>query len=177
MSEILTEEEIITLTELLKKIKPGFLPLSVFIQIARIYVTAVIEIVPLYNGNGVVKVLLQERDVSDPVWGGALHTAGSVIRATDESGDFRSAIERILQKELKNIELKNEPTFVKTIFHQVKRGRELGLVFYIELKTDKVSNIGELYNIDNLPDKIVDTQIQFIKDAGNLFKNHLLSKY
>lgn len=165
----ITVDEIKVATEILKKIEPGLLPLPIFLEVARLYVSCIIEIVPFYNNNGNIQVLLQEREKEDPIWGGKLHTAGTVLRANDEDNNFKSAFDRILNKELAGIEIKKEPTFVKSVFHQVARGRELALIFYVELTTNNISHLGELYDIEKLPTTIVDTQIQFIQDAAKQF--------
>lgn len=165
----ITEDEIKAVTEILKKIEPGLLPFPIFLEVARLYVSCIVEIVPFYNNNDNIQVLLQEREKEDPVWGGKLHTAGTVLRANDEAGSFKSAFDRILNKELAGVVIKGEPTFVKPVFHQVARGRELALIFYVELATNEVSHLGKLYNIENLPAEIVDTQIQFIRDAAKQF--------
>jgi hypothetical protein len=165
----ITEAEIETTTKILKKIEPGTLPFPIFLEIARLYVSCIVEIVPLYNDNGKIQVLLQTRGREDPIWGGKLHTTGTVIRANDEDGSFKSAFDRILNKELAGIAIKKEPTFVKSILHQVARGKEFALVFYVELLTDKVSHLGRLYDIEKMPNEIVDTQIQFIQDAARQF--------
>ncbi len=165
----ITEDEIKTVTEILKKIEPGLLPFPIFLEVARLYVSCIVEIVPFYNDNGNIQVLLQEREQEDPIWGGMLHTAGTVVRANDEDGTFKSAFDRILNKELQGILIKGEPTFVKSVFHQVARGRELALIFYVELATNEVSHLGKLYDIEKLPAEIVDTQVQFIQDAAKQF--------
>lgn len=173
MPEI-TEDEIEIATEILKKLEPGLLPFPIFLEVARLYVSCIVEIVPLYNNNGNIQVLLQEREKEDPVWEGKLHTVGTVVRANDEDGNFKSAFDRILNKELQGARTLSEPVFVKSVFHQVARGRELALVFYVELATDEISHLGKLYDINKLPSKIVDTQIRFIQDAAEQFKGNLV---
>ncbi|EKE20015.1 MAG: hypothetical protein ACD_8C00067G0021 [uncultured bacterium] len=171
--EKITEKEIQSVTEILKKLEPGLLPLPIFLEFARLYVSCIIEVVPFYNDNGNIQVLLQEREAEDPIWGGKLHTAGTVVRANDKEGSFESAFDRILNKELQGISVKTEPVFIRPIFHQVARGRELALIFYVELATSEVSHLGKLYDVDKLPSEIVETQIEFIKDAVNNFAKTL----
>lgn len=166
LNKKITEDEIKTVAKILKKFKPGFLPTPIFLEIARLYVSCIVEIVPFYNDNKNIKVLLQRRSMEDPVWGGKLHTAGTVLRATDENESFKSAFDRILNNELQGIAIKKKPAFVKSIFRQTARGKEFASIFYVELTTNKVSHLGKLYDINKLPDEIVDTQIQFIQDAA-----------
>lgn len=165
----ITENEIKIVTEILKKLEPGLLPFPIFLEIARLYVSCIVEVVPLYDNNGKIQVLLQEREMSDPVWGGKLHTPGTVLRANDKAESFESAFDRILNKELQGVSVVGQPVFVETIFHQVLRGRELALIFYVELESNDVSHLGKLYDVKKIPKEIVDTQIAFINDAVNKF--------
>ncbi|EKE18596.1 MAG: hypothetical protein ACD_9C00288G0005 [uncultured bacterium] len=169
----ITEEEIKIVSDILKKLEPGFLPLPIFLEVARLYVSCIVEIVPLYNDNGKAKVLLQEREANDPIWGGKLHTAGTVVRANDEEGSFKDAFKRLIGQELQNISIKKDPVFVSFIFHQSLRGRELAVVFYVELATNEVLHLGKLYDVEKLPNEIVNTQINFIQEAARQFVKEL----
>src|SRR5207248_4789571 len=78
----------------LSKLQPGRLPLDVFLEVARLTVTPVIEIVPICRQDGILRVLLMKRSDDDPIWAGLWHTPGTVIRAFDETlGD---GIDRLL---------------------------------------------------------------------------------
>jgi hypothetical protein len=48
MSEV-SLSEIKTAVEILKKLEPGVLPFELFHQFARLYVSAIIDVVPLKN--------------------------------------------------------------------------------------------------------------------------------
>jgi hypothetical protein len=167
MSDII-DEEIQQAAHILSKVEPGKLPLPIFLEVARLTVTPILEVVPIRIMNGKVEVLLIERDVSDPIWGGKLHTPGTVIRASDNENYFADAFGRILN-ELANASIKGEPAFVNRVLHQVKRGRELAEIYYVEI--DGESNEGKFYASDSLPAETVETQIMFIEQAVEKFKS------
>jgi len=168
MSEI-QSSEIETAVEILKKLKPGILPFELFHQIARLYVTPIIEIVPLKkHASGEITTILLKRDEDDPVWSGMMHTPGTVVRASDTEGTFKDAFNRILNDELGNLNIMQKPKLVGYEFHQVKRGRELALIFFVEY-VDK-SKCGTEVAVNKLPDNMVDTQLKFIKKAVEVFE-------
>lgn len=164
-----SQQEIKRLVETLQQLTPGSLPLPVFIEVARLTVTPILEVVPLRLHDGTIEVLLLERENTDPVWGGQLHTPGTVIRASDTPGDLHDAFERITHGELGGCAFTGTPTYVETVFHQVKRGRELAMIHWIEV-TGEVS-VGKWYPVGGLPATIVSTQIPFIHSAVKSFKS------
>lgn len=166
--EALTDQEIEQARAVLAKMNPGNLPYPIFLEVARLTVTPIIEVVPVRkNPQGEVEVLLLKRDKSDTVWGGMLHTPGTVIRASDHEGDTTDAFDRIFQGELGGVET-SSPQFVGTIFHRVKRGMEQASVFVAEVKGEP--EVGIFYPISQLPDNVVDTQIGFIQAAVNAYE-------
>jgi hypothetical protein len=164
----LLAEEINQAVKILERLQPGMLPPAIFLEIARLTVTPILEIVPLRLTEDGVKVLLLKRDEDDPIWAGKLHTPGTIIRANDKENDFTDAFERILKKELSGTALVANPIYVERIFHEQKRGRELAEVYYVEIQGELL--VGKLYDADNMPPGIVDTQIPFIENAVNKFK-------
>ncbi|MFZ2188798.1 MAG: hypothetical protein WAV73_04515 [Candidatus Moraniibacteriota bacterium] len=161
--------EINTVVEILKKLEPGVLPFELFHQFARLYVTPIIEIVPLKKReDGKITTILLERDKDDPVWPGMLHTPGTVARASDKEGDFSDAFGRILKGELGNLDLVHGPEFVAYEFHQVQRGRELALIFFVEYFGVPIN--GKEFEVGKLPENIVVTQLKFIKKAVDAFR-------
>ncbi len=158
----LTKQKIQQTVELLKRIEPGQLPIEIFYEFARLYVTPIIELVPIKrSADGQIKVLTVKRENNDPHWPGMIHTPGTVLRPTDETIDI--AINRIIQKELPGIELNSDPIFVDFNFKKVKRGKELALVFYIEYK-DPITDSEEI-DPNSLPENFIMTQSNFIKKA------------
>jgi len=144
----MNQQEIDRTVELLKKLEPGVLPTEIFYQFARLYVTPIIELVPLRKDvNSDIKILTLKRPEDDPSWPGQFHTPGTVLRATDKSID--EALDRILRDELENLELVDKPIFVNFDFHKVARGTEIALVFSAEY-TER-PNFGEEIDANNLP--------------------------
>lgn len=172
----ISSKEISMAVNILKKIDPGFLPLELFIEFARLYVTPIIEIVPIrIDRRGEIRIILLKRDKSDPIWPGQLHTPGTVLRTSDKNGNLNDAFLRILKNELKlnkNID-PSKLIFVDYIYHEVLRGKELALVFLFEY-SNKPARCKE-YNAEKLPANLVTTQIDFIKKVIDFvkIKNHL----
>lgn len=163
-----TQEEIELAASILSKLEPGLLPIEIFGEITRIWVTAIIEIVPLRLSSAkAVEVLLLERPKDDPNWPGMLHTPGTVLRATDVSTGIEGAFYRIFSDEIGAGFV--APTHIKTIFHEENRGVALANVYYVDLGEGQPKN-GEWYSLDRLPSNLIDSQLGFIKLAANQFK-------
>lgn len=154
-----SEDEIRSAADVLKKLEPGFLPPPLFHEITRLTTAPIIEIVPLRRHSNVTEVLLLKRDADDPVWPDKLHTPGTVVRATDT---LQVAQERILNKELSGIEV-SKPKFVTNIMHHSGRGMEASQIYWVEVKGE--TNIGKFYDLEHLPDNLVQTQLDFITRA------------
>lgn len=157
--------------EYLKSLKPGVLPLELFIEFTRLVTTPVVEIVPLrLNSQGQVEVLMTVREASDPIWGGLYHTTGTVIRSTDTPGSFADAFNRLRNGELKGTQT-TEPVFVTSILRKVKRGTEVAMVHWVEVIGKPT--VGEFFTVENLPENIVDTQKPLIEIATKAFLNKI----
>mgnify|MGYP003587211737 CR=1 FL=1 len=162
-----TAEEIAFAVSVLKKLNPGFLPKDLFIEIARIWTTSIVEVVPVRKADGKTQVLLLKRPDDDPNWPGMLHTPGTVVRPTDSEEGIAGPISRIYKDEL-NLDEWQEPVFVGPILHKVNRGTEMSTVFYLDMSDADITE-GTWYDSDNLPDNIVDTQIAFINESLEKF--------
>jgi hypothetical protein len=168
------QDEIKKAAETLNKLTPGFLPKDIFLQVTRLCVTPIIEVVPLRKKGHSAEVLLFRRPENDPIWPNKLHTPGTVMLASDEKGSLKSPFARIIEGEMKGVIVYKEPVFVEYTFHQVARGSELALVHLIEVVDN--NGLGEFYNVESLPDTIVDTQIEFIQHAAKYFLKQSVSK-
>ncbi len=156
-------DDILQAVEVLKTLEPGKLPLPIFLEVARLTVTPIIEIVPLRkNIEGRVEVLLTKREDDDAHWAGMYHTPGTVIRASDIPGSYDDAFKRIISGELGGISV-SEPVYVTSILHKVKRGMESALIFWVEVNEEPKT--GEFFDYGNLPEDLIDTQKPFIKMA------------
>jgi hypothetical protein len=168
MSNPPSSKEIELAEEVLSKLEPGFLPFSIFHQIARLTTTAIIEIVPLKLQNSKIEILLLERETDDPVWPSQLHIPGTVIRATDS---LEEVFQRISDKELNGINI-SSAKFVTNILHHSGRGMEASQIYWIDIKENPT--IGKFYDIDNLPQELVKSQLDFIPQAIEDYKAHNL---
>ena len=164
-TEKLTSEEVDAVANVLKRLKPGFLPLPIFLEVARLTVTPIVEVVPLRLGSGgKVEVLLTQREGNDPTWAGLLHTPGTVVRASDEEGGYKDAFKRIFEGELAGTTIIGEPVLVGGVLHKVKRGMEASQIYWAEVSGE--SRQGIFYPVDQLPENIIDAQVEFVRNAA-----------
>jgi hypothetical protein len=150
----------------LSRFDPGQLPLPIFLQIARLTVTPVIEVVPIKKRRDEsISVLLTKRSEDDPVWPGMWHTPGTIIRAFDAS--ITDGMNRLLATELANRNA-GPPQYVGHMLHQVLRGVELALVHWVEVE-DNIE-VGTFFDIDQLPCDLVGSQRPFIFLAVDAYR-------
>jgi hypothetical protein len=156
---------------LLSKLEPGFLPYQIFEQVARIVALPIIEIIPLrLSEKGEVEVLLIERPADDSLWPHALHTPGTVIRATDlhrEGEGNWHAFQRIIDDELRGTEV-GPPQYVGSMFHASKRGAEQAQLYWVEVRGE--SKVGKFYPAGNLPEQLIESQKDFIEQAADNYQ-------
>lgn len=162
-----TDEQIQDTAKTLSKLTPGYLPKPIFEQVARLWVTPIVELVPLRKRGEATEVLLLKRPDDDPNWPGMLHTPGTVLRSTDTEFGIDNALQRIFTDEL-GVTPASQPVFNNTVFHKVNRGSELASVYFVDMGSAPKST-GQWYNAESLPDNIVDTQIGFINDCIDSF--------
>lgn len=151
----------------LSRLKPGYLPKPIFLEVTRLVVMPIVEVVPLRRHADKVEILLTQRAADDPFWPRQWHVPGTVVRATDAPGSFADPLQRVLQQELKGVATAG-PEFVKTVFHHSGRGMEMSQIFWVEVTGEP--NVGEFYDADNLPPTVVTSQLDFIPDAVAHFK-------
>ena len=149
------------ISKLLSEIDVGILPRDVFYEIARLIPLSAVEIVPLRSNGESVEVLLLKRPHDDPHWPGLWHTPGSIVRAYDTKPDFKDAIERVLNDELLAVEV-SKPVFVNPSLNQSARGKEVGLIYWVEVKGNPTA--GKFFDVTELPTNRVPSQ-PFIQDA------------
>lgn len=162
-TEKLSSEEVHDVVNGLSKLDPGVLPFEIFHAVTRLVATPIVELVPVrLNEDGKPEILLLRREANDPVWPNQLHVPGTVVRGSDEEGSFKDAFNRI-SKELGGIALEN-PTLVKNIIHHSGRGMEVSQIYWADIGDIEPAQ-GEFFAADNLPDNIVQSQLDFIPDA------------
>lgn len=142
----------------LAELEPGRLPLGVFNQIARLTVTPVVEVVPIYNDNGAPRVMLYRRPDDDQHWPNQYYVPGTILNAQDQPGDLRDAFSRVLGK-LGALET-TEPVFADNILCKVARGTELALVHWTELLTRPEDDM--LFDPSGLPADMIEGHNDFV---------------
>lgn len=165
MSNKITEKEVV---EYLKTLDLGFLPLEIFLEMARLNVLTSVEVIPLkVNGYDKTQVLLTQRPEGD-IWEGQWHAPGSMMRASDPVSyghDVSAPLGRILgdNGELKGAKAIGNPVFVGHERRKTKRGDELSLIYYVEVVGEPSE--GEFFNIDGFPSNM--------KDKGGVIDHHI----
>lgn len=167
----LTKEEIGSLVKGLSKLRPGYLPLPIFLEIVRLTVTPTVEICFFrLTKDGSPEILLTKRDGSDPTWPGMFHVPGTVIRASDKVETFEDAFERIMVDELRNVKIVGKPVFVKPFFRQSTRGKDVVLMHWAVI--EKEPSVGKFFKIDSLPENFIKEQINSTKVTAEHFVNN-----
>lgn len=163
----MSPEEEKQLVSLLEKLEPGFYPEPVFQMFSRLTVSPIVELVPFRETAGGPEILLIQRPTDDPVWPGELHTPGTGVRPTDVS--VEDCLKRISADELNGVQFDVEKTY--DLIHHSGRGMEVAQIFYAVLTEDP--GVGKFYPIEQLPENIIESQMDFIPIAT---KNFLADK-
>lgn len=164
---MMNQDEIKQAEALLSKLEPGYLPELLFHQFTRLSVTGILELVPLRKSSfGNIEVLIRRREEDDPHWPNMLHTPGTVLRPTD-SDDYSNALDRVFM-EIDRNSFNYSISQIYTIFRSVNRGKELAVVFATEITDTKETDIW--IPLEDIDSKIVDTQVEFVKKAAEVFK-------
>ncbi len=170
--EKLTPDEQANLVSFLNKFEPGPVPVGVFTAIARVVVTPTFLVVPLYNDNGILKVLLLDREPGDPYWPGQMALPGKIILATDKTLD--DVYKRLLKSEIPDVKITVGPVFCGHIFEEIIRGKEISLINYAVL--EEIPRTGQLYDVNNLPPNIIKTEIHRVQMAVEKYKKDCIVK-
>lgn len=158
------EKELVTL---LRKLEPGYFPLKIFWEFARLNKLTAMEIVPFIKSDYEEedKVLLIKRGEEDLFWSGQYHTPGCIVRGTDTLDNAR---DRVYIEELASPMLSIDITFSHVNSYVTPRGRNLGLVHFLEL--NEKPSVGEVFSLDSLPNNIVGYQVEMIFAAYKNYK-------
>jgi hypothetical protein len=165
------DNEINQTASMLTKLDPGFLPYPIFEQIARLVALPIVEVIPLRLIEESTEVLLIERSADDPLWPNALHTPGTVIRATDvhkKEQEHWEAFRRIAEDELKGTSV-GPPQYLGTQLHASKRGVEQAQLYWVEVLG--LPTTGRFFDTKQLPDQLIPSQLDFIRLAAQDFIN------
>ena len=143
----------------LADLEPGRIPLDLFNAMARLTVTPVVEIAPLYNNVGVLSVLLCKRPEDDPLWPGQYHLPGTIVGAQDRPGGYSDAFSRILNGRLRDVQT-TEPIFVGSEIVKTARGAEIALIHWAEILVNPKKDT--LFPVDELPSDMIEGHPNFI---------------
>lgn len=168
----MNRNEELQLCSLLRSLPQEILPFDIFLEIARLVVLPIIELVCLRRRDEIIEILLLQRSPGDPLWPNALHSPGSVLRIYDNS--FDDAISRMLQEELAELKI-SKPVFVKNLFNVNERGKESAQIYLAKVLEDP--KVGQFYNVEELPPNVMLSQIKFIEEAVKYFKNSYEKTY
>jgi len=122
--------------------------------------------IPLLVEGGALRVYLSRRPQNDPYYAGLLHPPGTVIRPTDAT--LAACYQRLLRSELSEVSVKRGPVFVDLVFEEIKRGREISLLHWVEL--EDVRTMDNLYDVRNLPASTIPTDVSRIRMAADHFR-------
>ncbi len=155
----LTPQEIAASVDSLKKLEPGFLPIEIFEQIARLVRLPVVDIIPVQRKGSDVHVGLLKRDRDDRWWPDMWHVPGTILRSTDT---METAISRLITKEIQ-VEKSDEPVFHTSAVHQSDRGAEI--VFLYSLSNSLFQPASEItwFPIDKLPENCIESEKKIIE--------------
>jgi hypothetical protein len=159
----MTEAEQKQLLSLLEKLEPGFYPIEIFWQFARLSTMPTIEFVPFRYIGESLEVLLLPRADDDKFWPGMMHIPGCVIRPNDTRDDVFA---RIMHDELLDVSL-GEPTFVATHVRKTTRGNEHAEIYCAEVLGEP--KVGKFYDVQSLPENIIDVYRNLIAEAAKVF--------
>ena len=163
--KVLTGPETQSLINLFKKIQPGYLPFEIFAQLARVVATPIIEIMP-FRQNHKTEILLTRRASDDNFWPGLWHVPGTIVRGSDV--DLNEAFDRVLIKELRGVKT-TKPVLVQSALRKSERGRESAQIFWVEVEDEP--DVGQFFDVEALPDDIIQIQLEFIKTAAEAYKS------
>jgi len=147
------------LSDLLKRLEHGKLPVDVFNQVARLTVTPVVEIVPFFTKDEVEKVLLFQRTSEDTLWPNMFYIPGTIILSTDEPGTLDDSLNRVINGKLSGIEI-TDLKFVNIKLIKSVRGMELALVY--SARIINLMDKSNLYDVNKLPDNMIEGHKDFI---------------
>ena len=131
------------------------------------------EVAPLRMTNeGRIEILLTQRPADDKHWPNEWHIPGTVIRSTDEPGNFHTGFQRVLHDELNDaVVYPTEPQFVGVKFWDAHRGRELDHLHYVEVSVvDGAKVPGQFFDVTQLPETTIATHKIMIPEIAEAYR-------
>jgi hypothetical protein len=147
----------------LKTLTPGYLPLPLFLEVSRLSVSAIIELVALRRTpEGNLETLLFRREADDHYWPNMWANPGTVIRPTDAKEGLGHIFKRLYDEDFSH-NYDEVPTFASTILYSSERGTHFAAIYWIEIQS---APGGTFFPVDNLPADIVQAQVGVIQQAA-----------
>lgn len=170
-----SDDEIKQAAQTLSKLPRGYLPFPLFIQVTRLMTTPTLELAPIRMRGEEPEIYLTQRPADDPYWPSGWHIPGTVIRSTDEEGDFRTGFDRVKSDELgPAFTYKDEPVYVTTKFWDVLRGRELDAVHYVLVEVDDRAKLdGKFFTQSELPATTLEHHKVMIPEIFEAYKRKI----
>ena len=137
-----------------------------------------VESVILRESNGILKVLLTQRDKSDPSWPLCWHVPGSTLQETDVVADqaselnFRSALLRIWKKELELSEDQIRSIVAKkcdSVSWRHDRGACVSVIFVCSGYGIEFP-VGKFFPVEDLPEPFLGEQKIVVDAAVNYYR-------
>ncbi len=163
-----TEEEIKACASVLSRLPERRLPLPIFKEICKKVVLTAFEVVSLRtSSDGQTQVLLSQRPDSDLWYPGEMHSPGVMLIPSDKDDEnFVTALERLKVTELEGLQT-SQPMFVANKILNTKRGVENANIHWMRVSGEPTH--GKFYDIDNLPDNLINHHKVIIKTAYDNF--------
>jgi hypothetical protein len=159
----MSDDKILAIAQGLKDIPRGYLPGPIFDEIARLATLTAVEFIPLRKNGSSTEVLLIKRSSDDIFWPDALHTPGTILRATDAS--FEDAYIRLFTDELQCNQI--PVTFIGNELILNNRGRTVLFKYIVDVTGILTS--GTFYNVNSLPQNILPEHALMIQQAVKQF--------
>jgi ADP-ribose pyrophosphatase YjhB (NUDIX family) len=144
--------------DFLKELEPGFLPLPIFEQIARLVRLPIVDVIPVKKVDDKISVGLLKRPSDDRWWPNAWHLPGTIFRATDS---LRSAQDRLINEEIKANA--GRVAYVNFLVHQSERGTELILVYKMENCVLTKDSPIAWFEVKKLPKNMIESEKKVLK--------------
>lgn len=135
-------------------------PLEIFHAICRTTVRPVVELV-IFDLNK-EKILLTKRPEDDPYFSDIWHLPGVIVLPTDTEGRYPDAFDNAALRVIEELEGTRitplHPLTPKWIYQGVQISRRGGgaSMFYGGLLKDEEPAVGKMFDVDNLPEPLVE---------------------
>lgn len=161
----ITPQLITTATSALEQLEPGFLPLEVFNQVARLVRLPMVDLVPVKIENNNLQIGLVKRADDDLWWPSMWHLPGTVLRSTDT---IDTAIERLKAEELA-LQSCETPVFQGFSVQKSQRGAEIVLIYTAANCTFENPSKVEWFPVDALPEQFVESERNVVEKVRQGF--------